>query len=77
MTDRPAYRIDIEGDEMVIRIRRDSVDLEDLSRFLDYIVLKSIQRKSELTEEDAAVVADEIDRAVWERVRHRYESPGS
>jgi hypothetical protein len=77
MTDRPAYRIDIEGDEMVIRIRRDSVDLEDLSRFLDYIVLKSIQRKSELTEDAAAALADEIDRAVWKRVRHRYESPGS
>ncbi len=58
----------------MVRIRRDSVGEEEISRVLDYITLESIRRKSELTEEeDAAALADEFDRAVWERVAHLFE----
>jgi len=35
--------------------------------------LPSIRQRSELTEPDAAALADEVDRAVWERVRHRVD----
>jgi hypothetical protein len=67
----PAYRIDLEEREIVIRLRRDSFDHEEVSRFLDYLEMESIRSRSELTETDAAALAAEIDRKVWDRNRAR------
>ena len=69
----PAYRIDVEEQDFVVRVRRDAVDRDEVSRFLDFLELESIRRRSELTEEDAARLADEIDASVWERYRSRVE----
>lgn len=65
----PAYRIDIEEQDIVVRVRRDVLGREEVSRFLDYLELESIRRRSQLSEADAAALADEIDRAAWERTR--------
>lgn len=65
----PAYRIDIEERDIVVRVRRDVLDREEVSRFLDYLELESIRRRSQLSETDAVALADEIDRAVWKRTR--------
>jgi hypothetical protein len=65
----PAYRIDIEEQDIVVRVRRDMVGREEVSRFLDYLELESVRRRSQLSESDATALADEVDRAVWERVR--------
>lgn len=67
----PAYRIDVEEQDLVVRLRRDVLDREEVSRFLDFLELESIRRRSELTEEDAALLADEIDASVWDRNRSR------
>jgi hypothetical protein len=67
----PAYRIDVEEQDLVVRVRRDVLDREEVSRFLDFLELESIRRRSQLSEADAAGLADEIDAAVWERVRTR------
>lgn len=65
----PAYRIDIEEQDIVVRVRRDVLGREEVSRFLDYLELESIRRRSQLSETDAADLADEVDREVWARVR--------
>ncbi len=65
----PAYRIDIEEKDIVVRVRRDVLGREEVSRFLDYLELESIRRRSQLSETDAAGLADEVDREVWARVR--------
>jgi hypothetical protein len=65
----PAYRIDIEDQDLVVRVRRDILDREEVSRFLDYLELESIRRRSQLSEADAAALAQEIDRAAWDRTR--------
>ena len=69
----PAYRIDVEEQDLVVRVRRDVLDRDEVSRFLDFLELESIRRRSELTEEDAERLADEIDSSVWERYRSRVE----
>lgn len=69
----PAYRIDVEDEDLVVRLKRDLVDREEVSKFLDYLELESLRRRSQLTEADAAALADEIDRAGWERNRLRVE----
>ena len=65
----PAYRIDVEEDEVIVRLRRDALPREQMSRFLDFLELEAIRGRSGLTTEDAAVLADEVDQAVWERAR--------
>ena len=74
MSAEPAYNIDWEDEErFVVSVRKRHINRERFSRFLDYLALEQIREKSELTEEEAAEIANEIDRAVWERVRTRYE----
>lgn len=70
----PAYRIDFEEQDIVVRVRRDVLDREEVSRFLDYLELEAIRRRSQLAETDAAALADEVDRAVWERTRSHAQS---
>lgn len=69
----PAYRIDVEEQDLVVRVRRGVLDRDEVSRFLDFLELESIRRRSELTEAEAARLADEIDASVWERYRSRVE----
>lgn len=67
----PAYSIDVEERDFVVRVRRDVLNREEVSRFLDLLELESIRRRSQLSEDDAARLADEIDAAVWEQLQSR------
>lgn len=69
MASEPAYRIDLEERDLVVRLRRDVLDEEQVSRFLDYLELEAIRRRSELSGDIAQALAREIDRDVWERAR--------
>jgi hypothetical protein len=67
-----SYQIESEEGDIVIRFDGELVDRSALARLLDFIELESIRRRSQLTEEDAAQIADEIDQSVWERIKHKY-----
>ncbi len=66
------FEISDERDDIVIRFDRKLVDRQALSRLLRYLEMESIRKRSRLTEAQAAELADEIDKAVWERVKHKY-----
>ena len=68
-----AYRIDFDGDDIVLRMRADSMSRDDLSNFLDRILLEQLRRRASLNDEQIAELADELDRAVWERLRPMVE----
>jgi hypothetical protein len=70
---KAAYRIDFEERDMVLRVPRELLGREEVTQFLDFLELDSIRERSELAEEDGAALADEVDRAVWDRLRHRLE----
>lgn len=72
MAREPAYRFDVEGEDLVFRVRRDAVDQEQVSRFFDYLELESIRHRSRLSEEDARAVAGDIDRSVWQHLRGQF-----
>jgi hypothetical protein len=55
----------------VVRFNGELVDRDALSRLLDFVELESIRKRSQLGKEDAAQLADEIDRSVWERIKHK------
>jgi hypothetical protein len=67
------YKIAFEDKDVVIRLNRDLVDEDELSRFLDYICLESIRKNSKLTEEQATILAKEIDRDVWKNIHNKLE----
>ncbi len=67
-----SFEVTDERDDIVIRFDKNLVDRQALSKLLRYIEMESIRKRSRLTEEQAARLADEIDRAVWERIKHKY-----
>jgi len=68
----PSYQINIEKQDVVLRFRRDAIDETVLGRFLDYLELESIRRRSQLTERQASQLADEIDKAVWANLKKAF-----
>jgi hypothetical protein len=69
-----SYEIANEQGDIVVRFNGELVDPDALSRLLDVVELESIRKRSQLSEEDAAKLADEIDRSVWERIKHKYSA---
>ena len=75
-TSQPAYTIDSTEDEVVVRFRRATFSDEQIARIIAVAELEAIRQKSQLTEEAARELADEVDQAVWEKNRHRVSSAG-
>jgi len=71
MAAEPAFKID-ESDGFTVRVPN-GLDRDSVSRFLDYLVLERARLESKMTEEDAAAIAKDIDRAVWEQIRSGFE----
>jgi hypothetical protein len=68
----PSYQINIEKQDVVLRFRRDAIDEVILGKFLDYLELESIRRRSKLTERQASQLADEIDKSVWANLKKAF-----
>lgn len=69
-----SYEVANEQGDIVVRFNGELVDRDALSRLLDFVELESIRKRSQLTVEEAVQLADEIDRSVWERVKHKYST---
>ncbi|HEY0016214.1 MAG TPA: hypothetical protein VGC13_07840 [Longimicrobium sp.] len=68
---QPAYRINEDGDDLIVRVPKTLATRERVSRFLDWLEFDQLRSQSELTEEDAAAFAAEVKRAVWDQNRQR------
>jgi hypothetical protein len=68
-----AYQISTEQDDIVIRLSKADTDEASLMKLLDYLELESIRRRSQLTEEDAALLSQEIKGRAWQQVKHLFE----
>jgi len=75
MSAQPAYRIkENERDgKWIVEVSKDTVSREQISSFLDYLVVESLRKKSGLTEDEADALAREAKRGAWERVSHLFE----
>jgi hypothetical protein len=69
-----SFKIDSDGDDIVLRFDRRLVNPQALYRLLDYVERASIQQKSTLSQDEADALADEIDRTVWEQVKDKYST---
>lgn len=68
-----AYEIEVRDQDIIVRLHGDVLDRETITRFLDYLQLETIRRRSHLTEDQAAELAAEIDANVWEKLRSKVE----
>ena len=67
-----SYNVAVESREVVIRFDKAIFDRESIVKFLDYLELESIRRRSRLTQEQADAIADDIDRAGWQRLKDNF-----
>lgn len=66
------YEVADEQNDIVVRFDGKLVDRVALARLLDFIELESIRKHSALSDRDARTLADEIDQAIWNQVKHKY-----
>lgn len=67
------YQITTSNQEVVIKLNRSLIEQEKLEQFLDYLFMKSIQQKSQLSEESANQLISEIDKTLWEKQKGLFE----
>ena len=67
------YTVQVEDGQIVVRVDTDAISAEDVSDFLDYVYLENLRRKASLSDEEIRALADEVDRAVWKRLRPMVE----
>jgi hypothetical protein len=73
MATKPLYRVEHENRDWVLRVSDEVLDRDDMSEIIDHVVVKSLRKKSGLTEDDAEALAREVKQGAWERVRHLFE----
>lgn len=67
------YQITTSNQEVVITLNRSLIEQEKLEQFLDYLSIKAIQQKSQLSEESANQLISEIDKVIWEKQKGLFE----
>ncbi|MBI3960468.1 MAG: hypothetical protein HY328_16775 [Chloroflexi bacterium] len=65
------YSYALEGEDIVLRVDKELVDPEFFARFLDYLNVQAMRRRSRLTEVQVEKLAAEVDRAVWQQLKSR------
>ena len=63
------YTVAYENKDIVVRFDRDTTDKETLSRFLEFIELEGIRRKSRLTIEKAMAISKDIKGKAWKKLK--------
>jgi hypothetical protein len=72
MSDKAMYNITVDNQDIIVRFNRKLMDRDTLSKFLDYLELETIRKRSNLTDEQAATLAEEIDRDVWSKIKQKF-----
>lgn len=73
MPDKALYKITLDNQDIIVRFNRDILAQESLTKFLEYLELETIRKRSHLTQEQAATLAEEIDRDVWSKIKHKFD----
>ncbi|AFZ60075.1 hypothetical protein H6G54_09145 [Anabaena cylindrica FACHB-243] len=66
------YNITVENQDLIIRFKKDIIELDTLKKFLDYLELESFRKKSSMTIIQAEALAKEIDIDVWSNIKHKF-----
>jgi hypothetical protein len=62
------YQVAVEQDSILVRLPAALFDRDELIRFLDYLEVEAIRRRSQLSRADADALVAKIDRACWRQL---------
>lgn len=66
-----AYTLSKENNNIVIKVNQNLLSEEKLTKLLDYLTLENIRNISQLSQEQADKLADEIDQNIWKSLKNR------
>lgn len=66
------YNITVENQDLIIRFNKNIIELDTLKKFLDYLELESLKKKSSMTTVQAEALAKEIDIDVWSNIKNQF-----
>lgn len=69
------YNVAVESQDVVVRFNRDIFDREVLTKFLDFLEMEAIRSRSRMTQAQADELAEEINRAGWQRLKKEFLQP--
>jgi hypothetical protein len=70
--DQP-YRVEHQGNEIIIRFSSDLMSREEVIDVLDYALLQKHARNLALSDDEIAELAKQANRSMWERLRPMVE----
>jgi hypothetical protein len=66
------YQITNDQDDIIIRVPRQYIDEQELTKFLDYLGLETIRRRSQLVENEANRLSEDVKQGAWQQVKHLF-----
>lgn len=72
-----SYEVAVEQDSILVRMPADLFSREEIVRFLDYLEVEAIRRRSQLTRTEAEQLADEVDQAGWRSLQEHLRRSSS
>jgi hypothetical protein len=72
MPENSSYNITLDNQDIIIKFNKDILDRENLTKFLEYLELETLRKRSNLTQEQVITLADEIDHDVWFKIKHKF-----
>lgn len=66
------YQLTKEQDDIVLRFPQQLLDDQALAYLLDYLELSAINRRSQLTSQQAEKLSAEIKQGAWQQVKHLF-----
>lgn len=66
------YQVEFQNKDIIIRFDRNSIDKNLLASLLEYIEIEQIRKKSKLTKKQTKLLAEEINRKVWEKIKDKF-----
>lgn len=69
-----SYQVAIEQDSILVRVPTTLFTRDEIVRFLDYLEVEAIRRRSQLTRADAEALAAEINQTGWSQLLDQVSS---
>ncbi|MDJ1184723.1 hypothetical protein [Roseofilum casamattae] len=72
MSNKSLYEITLDNEDIIVKIDRNLISQDRVTKFLDYLELESVRKRSQLTAEDAESLAEEVNRNVWSNLQDKF-----
>jgi len=72
MPNKSLYEITLDNENIIVKLDRNLISQERMTKFLDYLELEIIRQRSQLSETDAENMAAEINRDIWSNIKDKF-----